>query len=130
MLWAAPSEKTVLVKLSPESLPLPVRLTRTTVVPSGAVSSTLRSPSKVWVIWSSETVRPLTAPAVGTLIVDVTPAVLLSGIVLGTSALLYAPDEAGGGGGAAAGGSPPAARGALSRVGGAGNPEVPGARCG
>src|SRR4051794_41814667 len=128
MLWAAPSEKTGLVKLSPESLPLPVRLTRPTVVPSGPVSSTLRSPSKVWVIWSSETVRPLTAPAVGTLIVDVTPAVLLSGIVLGTSALLYAPDEAGGGAAASAGGSLPGAGGPLSGGEGAGGRSGPRAR--
>src|SRR5918996_1426334 len=61
------------------SVPEPVRLWRRTVVLSGPISATSRSPWKVWVM-STRTLRLVIVPVAGTLIVLVTPVVLLSGI--------------------------------------------------
>ena len=63
---------------------LPVRLCRLTDVPSGEVSSTTRSPIQVWVI-SMGTVTPAISPVSVTLITDVMPAGVLSGMATGVS---------------------------------------------
>src|SRR6185295_12256729 len=57
----------------------PVRLCSRTVVPSGPIRATSRSPWKVWVM-PTLTLTLVRVIAVATLIVLVTPVVLLSGI--------------------------------------------------
>src|SRR3954449_11687514 len=61
------------------SVPPPVRLCSSTVVLSGPISATSRSPWKVWVM-PTLTLTLVMVIELGTLIVLVTPVVLLSGI--------------------------------------------------
>src|SRR6185295_2683381 len=61
------------------SVPPPVRLCSRTVVLSGPISATSRSPWKVWVM-PTVTLTLVMVIELGTLIVLVTPVVLLSGI--------------------------------------------------
>ena len=91
MFTAASSSKTVLEKLFPPLSGPPGCWARFTVVPSGPVTSSLRSPTQPCVMPEMLTSRSLIRSLLdGTLIVDVTPVALSSGIAIGPP-----PDERG-----------------------------------